>query len=558
MMDEDGAVLIRINLQDSYASSTTVRVTSKSKASDVCHIIEQKLGIPEDVKIYETLICVVSGFDGKTNQHWLKTLKNDNYVLQTQQSMLDKRRAISRNSEILNSLISTWYYKDIRSVPLQLDGETSGNSSSDNEEEMPMNDLIYLGSGDRRAVMQKRSSTDPNLWRRRLCVLTDKLWCINLKKRAPWVSCIPLDGSASLQEDAPELKYPYGIILRTSTGLTHFLRACSASEQHIWCCELQDRVAFGCENAVLHMAEMIICDEEAARVQRRNKVLMECIRTVEVREALAELLPEMYIDCGRASDGMATATPADSWAGPLCSRPRDLSGDPLQRRLSREGSLIEDHRRRDNFLHRFHKANKASALGIALVGAVDNYKSVFRHDISVPAWEVWRLALCVYVEYVIPYVDSTAIDGKASPICGAIVDDEMVTRGCGENDSESRPLSSQKVTRVHEEIFQNIRKVGISLVPKRGLSIDHTSAVAASSSYWFWPSAPPIVSDAAAAVSRSLSKDRQDNTTSAPTTSCFVISGGENFEILNMISRPESTLFDDISASVVDELDTDD
>ena len=563
-------MLIRINLQGSYTSSTTIRVTNTTKASDVCHLIDQKLGIPEDDRIYSSLICVVSGFDGKTNQHWLKTLASGHCVLQFQQYMMDKRKAVSKNFDILNSLICSWYYKDIRSLPLQLDGDMSGNSSSDNEEEIPLNDLIYLGSGDRRAVMQKKSSKDPNLWRRRLYVLTDKLWCINLKKRAPWVSCIPLDGSASLQEDTPELKYPYGIIIRTSTGHTHFLRACSASEQHIWCSELQDRVALWRENAVLHMAEMIICDEEAARVQRRNKVLMECIRTVEVREALAELLPEMYIRCGRAADGMTTMTPADSWIGPLCSRSRDLLGDSLQRRLSREGSLMEDHRRRENFLHRFHRDNKISALGLALVGAIDNYKSVFRHDISVRAWEVWRLALNVYVEYLLPYVDSTAMDGEVvrTPIAPESTTHLGDSSGGGHSEScwdvgvwhesESRPLTKEKVTRVHEEIFQNIRKVGISVVPggKGGESFDHQGAVMATgSSIWLWPSAPPIVTDAAAALSRSLSKDHQDSTTSIP-SSCFVLSGGEHFEILNMTSRPESTLFDGISGSVIDELDT--
>lgn len=541
----EGPVLIRIHLQDSYASSTTIRVTNSTIARDICHVIDEKLGIPEDDRLFDTLICVCTGFDGKINQHWLKTLKSEDAVMHFQTKMLEKRKASTTNTDIINTLTCNWYFKDIRSAPLQLDGETSGNSSSDDEEEMTLNDLIYLGSGDRRAVLHKRSSRDPNLWRRRLCILTDKLWCVNLKKKAPWATCIPLDGQASLQDNAPELQYPYGIIVRCTKGNTHFLRASSASEQHIWCDELQDRVAFGGENSVLHMAEMIICDEEKARTDRRNRILLDCIRTSEVKSSLTELWPEICVNKwlrGVIEQNVEQAP----------QRLRDLSVEGSVRN-NLDSLLIRNARRSLNMLHTFHESNRACALAVALMVSIDNFKGAFRHDISVAPDELWRLALSVYVEYVLPFVASTGSEGGGEDVSSS----ELLS------DDNATTLPMKVVTRIHEEIYENIRKVGISKIPSNSdvedQQVQEAAEAVSRSSYWFWPSAAPVPSSTGGGDSVGTDTGSSSNKSSIrKSSSRFVTFGKHNYEILNMTTKPQITIFDDMAECVMNELENDD
>jgi hypothetical protein len=554
----DGAILLRIHLQDSYASSTTIRVTNSTAARDVCHVIDEKLGIPEGDRVFDTLICVCTGFDGKINQHWLKTLKSDDTIIRFQNKMLAKRKALTKNTDIINTMTCNWYYKDIRSAPLQLDGETSGNSSSEGEEEIALNDLIYLGSGDRRAVLQKRSSRDPNLWRRRLCVLNDKLWCVNLKKKAPWATCIPLDGQASLQDNASELQYPHGIIVRCSGGNTHFLRASSASEQHIWCDELQDRVAFGGENSVLYMAEMIICDEEKMRTDRRNKILMDCLLTGEVKSSLTDLWPELCMSRWGVDDGVEEGSPKEERGGSDeggAQRTRELSTE-MSQKIS-DNRMIKNGRRCFNMLHCFHEGNRACALAIALMVAIDNYKGAFRHDISVEADEMWRLALSVYVEHVLPFLSSTSLNGGSSDGKG---DAMSISDVVGEGEDSASSLIRQVVTRVHEEVYENVRKVGISKIPDKNVrEREQQDAAAAdvavaSSSYWFWP---PAVTAAAAAPTAGASSSSSKKTVSK-SSSRFVTCGRQNYEILNMTTKPQITMFDEIAECVMSELENDD
>lgn len=298
--NNEGAVLLRIHLTDSYAASTTIKITNSTIADDVCQAISVKLGVSENDKIFDSLICVVNGFDGKTVSHWMKTLKKSDNILQFQATMLKKRAALVKNPDLLNSLTTSWYYKDIRSVPLQLDGDISGNSSSDDEQEISLNDLIYFGSGDRRAVLFKRSSRDHNLWRKRLCLLNDKLWCINLKKKAPYATCIHLNGKVMSQEAAPDLNYPNGIIIQIPNQVTYFLRTNSLSEQSIWKEELQDRAAYGIENAVLYMGEMITCDEEQARGLKKHQITSASLQREAIWRALKE--SAQILDTQREND----------------------------------------------------------------------------------------------------------------------------------------------------------------------------------------------------------------------------------------------------------------
>ena len=285
----EGSVLIRINLIDSYAASTTIKINSLTITEEVCSLLAIKLNHLEQENHFQSLICVISGYDGKNHLNWLKTLQKNDKVLEFQSIFLKKRIMRIKNQDLINSLTISWYYKDIRSIPLQLEGETSGNSSDEEESEISLNDLIYFGTGDKRAMLLKRSNSDPNLWRKRLCILNDKLWCINLRKKSPYASCIELNGKVMLQEEAPDLNYPYGIIIQNPNQNTYFFRTNNSSEQQIWKDELLDRTAFGIENSVLYMGEMIICDEEYARGCKKNKITRNTLQRQLVWKHLKDI-----------------------------------------------------------------------------------------------------------------------------------------------------------------------------------------------------------------------------------------------------------------------------
>jgi len=55
----------------------------------------------------------------------------------------------------------------------------SGISSSEDEIELSPSDFAYLRQADKRAFLLRRSSRDPNLWKTRYCILTDRLWIVN-------------------------------------------------------------------------------------------------------------------------------------------------------------------------------------------------------------------------------------------------------------------------------------------------------------------------------------------------------------------------------------------
>lgn len=118
---------------------------------------------------------------------------------------------------------TTWHYKDALSHPLDMDfgadDDASSNESSEDEEEISLSDVSYLRQNDRKGFMLKKSSTDPNLWRRRYCILTDKLWCIDAKRPVPRASCISIVNNIKLVENnTVEISFSFALVGTTRNG----------------------------------------------------------------------------------------------------------------------------------------------------------------------------------------------------------------------------------------------------------------------------------------------------------------------------------------------------
>jgi hypothetical protein len=323
----DCPVLVRINLLDCFASSTKVKVDKSRTANDICEILSTKLGLTETDAMFYGLVCVAKCVD-KKSMHWVRTLKANEKVLQVQADMELKAVGRCATSEIAQTVTSSFYYKDIRSNPLDLDGDASGNSSSDDESEIPLNDLMYFGSGERRGFLQKRSSRDPNVWRRRLCILNDKLWCINVRKNIPWASCVKLNDTTVL-EDRPDLKYSNTITLSGNNGQTLFFRTNAPLEKHRWREEIRERTLYGAENEVIMMAEMIITDEEQMGEMQMQKCFLQVLHTPQVWQLVVRILDlTPYTSTGSAAAEMETRADHQQQQG---ERNGDGDGDGLVR-----------------------------------------------------------------------------------------------------------------------------------------------------------------------------------------------------------------------------------
>jgi hypothetical protein len=127
-------------------------------------------------KQFFSLILVHSLYDDGTSsssrvRHVLRTVRPTESVLAVLRNVESKQaqlHGISPSpSSSTSSRSSRWFFKDSRSAPLELDGDVSGNSSSEEDEECSISDFNYIKTCEKKGFMLLRSSKDPNLWRKR-------------------------------------------------------------------------------------------------------------------------------------------------------------------------------------------------------------------------------------------------------------------------------------------------------------------------------------------------------------------------------------------------------
>lgn len=516
------ANLIRVHVLDYHASSTTLRVQPDTTAAEICKQIAGKLAIQDTDSTFYTLVCVYIEVKEDKYDHVLKTLQPVDRVLAVQEALHKRHHGPGDHSYSFR-----WYYKDIRSPPLEFDGDVSGDESSDDENELPLSDLLYIGTGDRRGFLLKRSTRDMNLWRRRLCILNDKLWCINVRKDVPTASQIKLDGRILLQDEVPELQYPYGFVVH-SRAKTHFFRASSASEQYRWRDELVDRAAFTAENDVLVMAEMITCDEEDARASRRHAALASIARLPRVVSALH-------------TNYISTLTP------PI----------KLSRALRRRAETV-------SCLHALHVSHCDIAAAMALLSACNDYKDCLRLDMGLSHTEQWLMAVRVYRDHLLPHltgagclrssssdnnlnVNKPKIIANSNTSLHAKFTDRQSSNsslnGRGDSKRQARylPISSDIITRAHREIFSNVRKISriAQLKEKRSNSL---SPAKSSRNYWLWPGSPGVEdANIGSAQTHAI----------APSPVLPLIADVmREYEVIDVMRKPPLNIFDDAALEI--------
>ncbi|GMH60340.1 hypothetical protein TL16_g03025 [Triparma laevis f. inornata] len=216
-----------------------------------------------------------------------------------------------------------WFFKSKDSSPIKIEGDTSGTEDSDEEDagqdfsdgrptspSLAQVDLASLLSLDTppltptatntkpstqtrtrsgiiipsRAAFIKcgfllnQSHHDPNVWRRKWCILTDdKLWIISRLrcKRSRRSRCIPLIRN-TVKGSNPVFNIPHGIEVCTPRK-AHIFMAESKSEQQSWIRVMEKRIEISSENNFIELAELIVNEEETARSNRLNTAVKSVI-----------------------------------------------------------------------------------------------------------------------------------------------------------------------------------------------------------------------------------------------------------------------------------------
>lgn len=313
--DESNMQLIKVEIYDKHASSSIQKAFPTTQTSALCEAIASKVDVKPDQTKYFNLILVISWVNEANAKKfsYIRTLKSNEAVLTAHQSTLkkihDKMSLVSSHSPIarkkkpsvdattsasmssnnnnISNLTSRWFYKDMRTIPLDYNNKddiSANSSSSEDEEEISADDFSYVNQFERRGYLLRRSRKDPNLWRKRYCILVDNLWCIDyidpnssanslslsstatMRKRSrPKAMCIKIGRHFRVFDRVQGFEYPFCIALQLQSKSTSqnivFLRASSEEEQRIWINEINKRLTINTENQTISMAEIMMSDE---------------------------------------------------------------------------------------------------------------------------------------------------------------------------------------------------------------------------------------------------------------------------------------------------------
>lgn len=165
------------------------------------------------------------------------------------------------------------------------------DEDSDDEIEISLDDLAYLRQVERRSYLLKRSHKNHKVWHKRYCVLSDKLWVINVRSEKPRAVRIDLNepgkvhivdddfrGSNNRKTNNGEKVYEFVLESGSGAGAYHF-RASSSKELSAWYDDLFHRTISSSEDSVIQMAELIMSEETRMRSERLKSSLSKALHS---------------------------------------------------------------------------------------------------------------------------------------------------------------------------------------------------------------------------------------------------------------------------------------
>ena len=165
----------------------------------------------------------------------------------------------------------------------------------------------------------KRSRTDPHVWRRVHCVLTDEyLWYVSRKyisqpggERYSRHGRIRLTRALLLEPSSdyvPLHRIPFAFEVVTGSGTSHWFRASSQSLQAHWIQALSERIVESFESSLMDQAELIVDDECLAHSRRMMQLAVE---------PLWEEMQDMMVGSQTNLDGATISVQSGSMVNPL-------------------------------------------------------------------------------------------------------------------------------------------------------------------------------------------------------------------------------------------------
>jgi hypothetical protein len=466
--EADGERVLTVNIYDTHASNANFKVKPATTAAEICKIILSKRDILSSESKYFSVVLVVTAFNAvkKVETHCLRTLKPNECLLEVQRTICTKmisKCGIADESKLENS--AKWYFKDMRSNPIDL-GSTSdicGEYDSDEDEEISHSDLSYLAKSERKGFLLKRSNTDFNLWRRWYCVLMDQLWCVDTAQEIARAKCVHLSGMIRYREGQKTLDQLQIIIINSADGKSHFFRAFNLIDQKKWLQDLNIKTRVAADNDTFAMAEMIITDEVDARCFRLAKQLDEVLDQPKVMEAIAlrravelssgggvgqsapspassvlsdftptsrtasmkrlDAQPNVNfmldtVQPSRGTDEVSTPTSAQRTPGSAnrakanatfdeyvrLSHPRGCSCLPLENLQICE--RVEGH----HLLHELHKDSRVVTEVMLFVLDVQRYREALRIDLKVPVAKKQQIAKDLYLKHIVPQLQHADLE----------------------------------------------------------------------------------------------------------------------------------------------------
>lgn len=218
------SAFVRVVSADSKTNSETVlRLSDGATATDVLTAMGNKqLPRVEPNALAKYSLIMVAAAEARASdppakrRYTLRTLAASDRPLELAAERGQQRLSAARASSSAagrNDSAVRWYFKDTTKAPLRCvvracssdrsltppprfedDSAVSGDEESEDEAECKRSDLTHLlcdGAAQLSGTLLKRSASDPNLWRRRQCVLAaDRLWyvCAPLLRPPPFSS----------------------------------------------------------------------------------------------------------------------------------------------------------------------------------------------------------------------------------------------------------------------------------------------------------------------------------------------------------------------------------
>jgi hypothetical protein len=447
--------LIKVEIFDVHASSTILKVFPVTTAATVCEAIANKIDLSvEQTKFYNLILSLtwINDLD-KQRYSYIRTLKPTDLVLKTFQAVLNKQQEKHTTSSHSNrkqkqtgsngvenapfnyqkhNVTARWLYKDMRTTPLDVtntrEDVSANSSSSDDEESIPTNDFTYLSQFERKGYLLRRSRKDPNIWRKRYCVLVDNLWCIDYpesftrpssitRRKRPKALCLKIGRHFRVYDSVQGFDYPHCIALQLqSTGSSQnivFLRANSAEEQQIWVSDIQKRSMINSENQAIMMAEIIMCDEISSQADRVSKDILDLadnifhlpttVDTIACSTTPSSSSSLKYSEnVFEASNGIHCEHPTSSCHSPTLFKEdySSLIDLPIHRYPS------------TSLLHSFHDCHQKIYEMMSFIVDVHRYRQLHRLELSPSPRILWINVLVIYHKYIAGQILTVSARGR--------------------------------------------------------------------------------------------------------------------------------------------------